>query len=129
MHVRRIVPIAAAVLLLAACGGGDGGTGPTPPGENPPPATPVAPVASATVAAGANSNDFSPREVNLKVGGTVTWTFGARPHNAIFQKVNGAPADVPVLTNGQAARTFNTVGTFPYDCTLHAGMTGTVRVQ
>lgn len=128
MYIRQIGLTAAAALLLAACGG-DGGTGPTPPGETPPPTTPAAPVTSATVAAGANSNEFSPREVNLKVGGTVTWTFGARPHNAIFQKVNGAPADVPVMSDGQATRTFNTVGTFPYDCTLHSGMRGTVRVQ
>lgn len=123
--MRGIVLAGAAVLTLGACGG-DGGTGPSAPLENPPP---TAPAASAAVEAGASSNSFTPQTVDVKLGGTVTWTFGARPHNVVFEAVSGAPANVPVTSNGRASRTFSTAGTFPYDCTLHAGMTGTVRVQ
>ena len=39
------------------------------------------------------------------------------------------PADVPTSTNAQVARQFNTAGTFPYECTVHPGMAGTIVVQ
>lgn len=130
MSKKRSICALCVGIVVSGCGG-DGGTGtgpdpvPAPPAQQPP----QNPVASATVAAGANSDVFSPSDVLLKVGGTVTWTFGARPHNVVFQKQNGAPNDIPVVANTQVSRTFNTAGSFPYDCTLHAGMAGTVRVQ
>lgn len=126
MRATRSMQLVFAGLLTAGCGGGgDTGTGPVPPTQE----QPQNPVTAAAVTAGSNSNVFSPRDVLLKIGGTVTWTFGERPHDVVFQRQNGAPADIPVVTNRQVSRTFNTAGSFPYDCTLHAGMTGTVRVQ
>lgn len=88
----------------------------------------VIPAASASVMAG-NGNVFSPPEVHLVRGGTVTWTFGSVPHNVIFNQTTGAPANVPVVSSTMESRTFNTDGTFRYDCTLHANMTGTVQVH
>ncbi len=87
----------------------------------------VIPAASASVMAG-NDNRFSPSEVNIVRGGTVIWTFGSVPHNVIFN-TTGAPANVPVVSSTTESRTFNTDGTFRYDCTLHSGMTGTVTVH
>lgn len=128
MRSRLLMPTAAAALILAGCSGdGGGGTGVDP---NPPGGTqPTTPVTSASVTAGSSSDVFTPKTVNLKVGGTVTWSFGGREHNVIFQKVGGAPADIPVTSNAQVSRTFNTAGSYPYDCTLHAGMVGTITVQ
>lgn len=126
MHSRRAVLTVFLGLALAGCsGGGDAGTGPdpNPGGQKPPPE----PVANATVTTSASA--FSPREVNLLKGGTVTWSIGSVAHNVIFNQVDGAPADVAVTSNAQVSRTFNTAGSFPYDCTLHAGMTGTVNVK
>lgn len=131
MHNRRVGLAAVIALLLGACSG-DAGTGPTPPTQTPPtqnPPQPVKPTASASVEAGANSNVFTPATVDITAGGTVTWTFGARAHDVNFAGTSGAPADVPVTTNAQVARTFNTKGSFGYDCTLHSGMVGTVRVH
>ncbi|MCU0647460.1 MAG: Ig-like domain-containing protein [Gemmatimonadaceae bacterium] len=82
-----------------------------------------------TVVAGAAANTFTPQDIVLAVGGTVTWTFGARPHNVIFGATAGAPTNVPTTTNNSVSRTFPTAGSFTYDCTLHAGMRGTVTVR
>ncbi len=120
--------------LVAACAG-DGGTAPglsspaPAPAPTPTPAPTPAPGASASVVAGTNSNDFAPASVEVVRGAVVTWSFGARAHNVIFGSATGAPANIDVTSNAQVARTFNTAGTFGYDCTLHAGMTGSVVVR
>ncbi|MGH7695152.1 MAG: cupredoxin domain-containing protein [Gemmatimonadaceae bacterium] len=85
--------------------------------------------ATATVAAGSASNTFQPQVVGVARGGTVTWSFAALEHNVTFSGGSGAPANIPNTTNASVSRTFGTAGNFPYDCTLHAGMTGTVIVR
>lgn len=113
-------------LLLGGCSGAsDTGTSPNPPTT---PETP-APPSSATVRAGANSNDFSPQEVTIAKGKAVSWSFGARTHNVVFSAAQGAPANIPNTSNGSVSRTFDAAGNFPYECTRHSGMTGTVNVQ
>lgn len=73
---------------------------------------------------------FSPTDIILKVNGTVRFIFPSLAHNAIFTpRVTGAPADIGVLSNQTVSRTFTTVGVFPFVCTLHNGMVGTVVVS
>jgi len=78
-------------------------------------------------AVGTTTNTFTVPSVTVAVGGTVTWTIGAIPHNVIFSS-SGAPQSIGTTSSTSASRTFATAGTFPYECTLHAGMTGTVNV-
>ncbi len=85
---------------------------------------------SAASAASVNAsaaNTFTPASVTVAVGGTVTYAF-AIEHNVLFSGT-GAPQDIPPTASGSVARVFGTAGTFPYTCTLHAGMSGTVVVQ
>jgi plastocyanin len=98
--------------------------------EAPPevPAGPVAPL-TATVEAGSTTNTFSPSNVAIQKGGTVTWTIGTRRHNVVFFANPNAPQNVEAATSVTASRTFPLSGTYPYNCSLHAGMTGTVVVQ
>jgi plastocyanin len=84
---------------------------------------------SATVAAGTTSNTFQPQVVVIARTGTVMWSFGSLEHNVTFAGVTGAPANIGNTTNASVSRTFNTAGNVAYDCTLHAGMTGTVVVR
>jgi plastocyanin len=84
--------------------------------------------ASASVAAGSAANTFQPQVVGVSRGGTVTWSFAAVEHNVTFS-AGGAPANIPNTTNANVSRTFGTAGNFPYDCSLHAGMVGTVIVR
>ncbi|MEO7997559.1 MAG: CHRD domain-containing protein, partial [Gemmatimonadaceae bacterium] len=74
------------------------------------------------------SNAFTPPVVNIRTGGTVTWTFEAVQHNVTFAGGGGAPANIGNTASGQVARTFGSAGSFTYDCTLHPGMQGSVVV-
>jgi plastocyanin len=74
-------------------------------------------------------NTFSPFLTTIAAGGTVTFRFGSVDHNVIFANVAGKPADIQIIRNANVTRTFNTRGLFPYDCTVHPGMSGQVDVK
>ncbi len=84
---------------------------------------------TATVAAGNADQTFAPATVVVARNASVTYTFGALLHNVTFRAAAGAPASIANSTNSSAARSFPTAGDFPFDCSLHAGMTGTVVVR
>ena len=125
---RRLAQAAAlaAALVFGACGGSDSsyGTNPNPPPDDEPPASNPRTV-SATP-----QLTFAPSTLTVQVGQSVTFEFGSVAHNVFFDSVAGAPADIPGSNvNTSAVRTFGTAGTFPYECHLHVGMSGTVVVQ
>jgi plastocyanin len=70
---------------------------------------------------------FDPSNVTVERGGTVNFVFQALAHNVTFTTA-GAPANIGDLANTSQSRVFNTVGSFPYTCTLHVNMNGTVNV-
>jgi plastocyanin len=72
--------------------------------------------------------DYRPASVTVPVGATVTWTFddGAIPHDVVFDEI--AIASEPI-TDGTFHHTFTEPGTYPYHCSLHPNMTGTVEVS
>jgi plastocyanin len=73
-------------------------------------------------------NAFQPNAVTIRVTGTVSFVFSANPHNVFFSGT-GAPANIAETSNLTVDRTFNTVGQFNINCTLHPGMTGVITVQ
>jgi plastocyanin len=74
-------------------------------------------------------NLFSPVQTDIAVNGTVTFQFAVDQHNVLFSAVNGAPSDIPVTANANVPRQFTARGAFPYVCTLHPGMQGTIVVH
>ena len=102
------------VTLLSACGGGaDSTTGPRDSQGN-----------SVTV----GNNSFSPPDLSVAAGTTVTWTWaaGAVEHNVTFDDGEHSATQ----SSGSFPRTFSAAGTYPYHCTIHgaAAMHGTVTV-
>jgi plastocyanin len=74
------------------------------------------------------SDTFVPASVDIAAGGTVTWTF-AKTHNVTFGSNKPTGGDIGNTNSGSASRTFPNAGSYPYTCTLHAGMNGTVVVH
>ena len=105
--------LGATLVIAAACGG----YSPTGTNNN----------AAATINASANLV-FAPNSVNVQAGQTVAFQFGAVEHNVTFTAATGVPENIGNSASTTVLRTFSTVGTYVYHCTIHAGMGGQVVV-
>jgi plastocyanin len=118
---------------LAACGGGGGYGSPT--GSNPPP--PPSGPNNVTVA----NNSFSPADLSVAPGTTVTWTWNTCSggdgygggvqtcvsHNIVF---DADATTSGIQSQGSYQRQFSAAGTYAYHCSIHgAAMSGKVVVQ
>jgi plastocyanin len=76
---------------------------------------------------------FSPKEVTVTKGSTIHWVNAtATTHTVTPDNSGQAGAWASQTVSGSGTvfdHTFDTTGTFAYHCTIHAGMTGTIRVQ
>ncbi len=94
------------------------------------PAGPTAPGTSVSIVMGASAlttTAFSPSPLRLAVGNSVTWI--NNDHITHTSTADGS-AWHSVLAPGRTfTRTFTTAGSFPYHCTIHPGMVGTIEVQ
>jgi plastocyanin len=73
---------------------------------------------------------FSPADIIVKVNGSVRFIFPAEPHNVFWRPtVPGAPTDINTTNSRTVSLTFPTSGVYPFVCTLHNGMSGTVVVS
>ena len=111
----------ATATALAACGGGMNTSTTSP---NPPP-----PPGAATVNA-TPQIAFSPAQLTITQGGTVTFAFGSVGHNVYFDNAPaGAPAAIPgVNSNTNVDRVFGTSGVYAFNCHIHPEMHGTITV-
>jgi hypothetical protein len=96
---------------------------PAPPGPPGPPLPDI--VITITGLNGASS--FSPNPASARVGQKIIWrNSDALPHTAT---ANGGAFDTGIVGAGaQSAAVAMGAGTFPYHCTLHPSMTGTLTV-
>jgi plastocyanin len=115
MKLGRLLAVVVAPALLS-CSSDSGPSEPEDAGDTSP-----------TVAV--RNNLFDPSTIGVPVNSTVTWQWnsGGVEHNVTFQ--DGATSGN--LTSGSFPRTFQTAGSFPYLCTIHAaeGMSGVVNVS
>jgi plastocyanin len=103
-------------LLLIASGCNDSSNGPNDPGGNPP--------ANGVTIQGMA---FNPATITVKAGSSVTWTNkDGMIHNVTSN--TGVFSSGSISDNGTFSQIFNSVGTYPYYCTIHPSMTATVIV-
>ena len=132
MLLLRAVSIGLITLSLSSCGS-SGGTEPPPPPPPPPPA------GGAGVTVTVSNNDYSPDQVSVAAGTTVTWRWDSctgdgyggqvcTAHSVTFD--DGGPS-AAARNDGSFARTFANAGSFTYYCSSHGrtAMSGRVSVQ
>lgn len=124
--------VLAATLLSAGCGSGDTHSTTASTTANAGPATTTRSGDSKPAAVTVDVTDmrFSPADLTVKVGETVTWKFkDSVPHTVqgIGDKAMGINS--AIFTKGEWSYTFFAPGTYRYLCSLHPQMRGTVTVE
>jgi plastocyanin len=126
-YSRILFVSACVVLLILSCfsAGCYSTPGPAPTGT-----APAAPVAGGTAIAIKNF-EFSPATLTVKTGTTVSWTNADGASHTVVSDA-GAPVAFtsPSLATGSSFPfTFTEAGTYPYHCSIHPSMKGTIIVQ
>jgi plastocyanin len=80
-----------------------------------------------------SNNVFTPADVTINAGETVTWTWGSGATSHSVQSTGSPSFPSSSILSGSVAtysNTFDTPGTYSYDCVVHGtAMSGTVTVQ
>ncbi|MCR4278554.1 MAG: plastocyanin/azurin family copper-binding protein, partial [bacterium] len=78
-----------------------------------------------TITIGNKDTGFVPKTMTIKKGTTVTWT----NRDITAHTVVGSSFDSGTVNPGKSySRTFNSVGSFTYACSIHPAMTGSIQV-
>lgn len=78
--------------------------------------------------------EFNPQTLTVAMGTTVTWVNQDSPEHQVVNDASGTTAEGAIfksnpLTNGASySFTFATAGTYPYHCSIHPSMKGTIVV-
>ena len=97
--------------------------------------SPTAPAPSAaadvtvTIQGNNTINSYAPNPVTVRVGQTIAWRNADSITHTATQDSGGFNTGTIAAGAISAATMMNTAGTFPYHCTIHPGMVGTVSVQ
>ena len=130
-HRRRHL-VAAVGLAIGAvgCGGGGAADGSSITGPRVEPEAPAPPSAPSSNVVTTSATTFSPTTITIAQGASVTWRIEGSTHNVTFIANKPTGGDAPnTAPGGTFVRAFTIPGPYPYECTLHSGMVGTVVVQ
>lgn len=90
-------------------------------------AAPATPTTLPAVAVTIQNFVFSPASVTVPAGTTVTWTnLDTAPHQVASD--TQAFSSIALGQGGKYSFTFTTPGTYPYHCSIHTFMKGTITV-
>lgn len=71
---------------------------------------------------------FTPTSITVSAGTTITWTNKDAVAHTVTSNT-GVFSSGSIATSGTYSYLFSTAGTYPYHCTIHPSMTGTVTVN
>ena len=120
MSRRTLAWLGGIALVVAACssGGSSGAAGGSA-------CTPAAGTGAVTVSI--EDFEFAPAAITAKVGDLITFSnAGAVPHNATLDAGGCATPDVQPGSSGGLR--FTVAGSYPFHCTIHTQMKGTITV-
>lgn len=130
-HPHLVYGTAFIVLLVLVCLAAGCSSGQSPPAT----ASPATP-AAATAAPAGNSISiknfaFDPPALTVKAGSAVAWVNNdVSPHAIVSDPGSPVSFSSDTLSTGASfSFTFNTPGTYPYHCSIHPSMKGTIIVQ
>lgn len=133
--VVAVVIVAAVVGAVLTMGGGPkrdtaSTTEPTNTHTNSPtPESTPAEKAQATNSVTIQDMAFSPANITVKAGTTVTWTNSDSDAHTVTESDSKTGPNSGTLENGKSYTfTYDTPGTYQYHCTIHPSMMGTVTV-
>lgn len=74
---------------------------------------------------------FTPPQINVQKGGTVTWTNNDSVAHTVIDDLSnvGGPASGNIEPGSTYSFTFNKTGSFQYHCSIHPSMRGTIVVK
>jgi len=124
MSRRILASLGTFALVIAACSS-SGGSG----GSASPAAGAACAEASGSVAVAVSIKDFSfePAAISAKVGDIISFTnAGFEPHNATLDA--GGCATKTLQAGEAGGLRFAVAGTYPFHCTVHTQMKGTITV-
>ena len=118
-------------LALASCGGGNSGGGDqgnncTPKGGS---TTGTGTQVVKVVSDPTNVGKYDPQAVTVKAGDTVEWDWNDPAAQHSVTSDDNTTFDSGLCSDGNKFFvTFKNAGSFAYHCSIHSGMTGTVKV-
>ena len=131
MYSLRLAVVSAVLMFAIACGGGYSSSSPSPspiPSPTPTPGVTSSSVAIPVGAASLGNRAFTPDNLDVAAGTTVTWTNTDSVSHTSTSDATGWDSGT-VAPGGQFSLEFKTAGTYPYHCAIHPGMVGTVVVR
>src|SRR5262245_53872359 len=129
MFSIRLTVAAALSVLAVACGSDS--SSPSMPATPTPVPTPGGSSTAISIPMGAEvlgNRAFTPDNLEIAAGTTVTWTNTDSVAHTSTSNANGWDSGI-ISPGRQFSFTYQTAGTFPYHCAIHPGMVGTVVVH
>lgn len=129
---RGIATLGTALILAACSGNSVATTAPAGPTSGPAATTAAAPCADSTgttvVAVGVQSNTWQ-QPVNAKVGDVITWTNSDGVPHRVALDDGSCQMSGNIAGGGTRSLVFSAAGTYPFHCTVHLSMKGTITIS
>ena len=122
MNTRLLLCSGLACLAVAGCGSSDPGSGSSSSNATP------APAAGGAVTIGMRNIQFSPKDQTVKVGQKVTWVNEDSVDHDVKADSGADFSSDQFGKGGKFSFTPTKPGEIKYECTLHPGMEGTLKV-
>jgi plastocyanin len=129
--IRGIATLATAAALAACSGNGAATTAPGGGGGGATQAAAVCSDSTGTTTVQATVGDFKwSQPLNAKVGDVITWTNSDTAAHKVGTDDGSCTMGANIAGGGgKASLVFNKAGTYPFHCTIHSNMKGTITIS